>query len=230
MQMEAHDTPAVSVKGMGGGIRVFIDPDAPRDIIENMLIQEFSRLGRLATGARVVIDPGTRDYDIELIQGLSKLLVQSFRVASVTLPSDDKEANDPVQGDEQMQKEASTHSGDVMMIAGRVRSGQKITAQRHLVILGDLNPGAEAVAGGDIIVFGSLMGSASAGQPDNEDAIIAALDFRPTQVQIGGYVAAGSSSSKGRGPEYAHIEKNRLVVDDYVKNHPFKRLAMPQAR
>ena len=116
------------------------------------------------------------------------------------------------------------------MIAGRVRSGQKIETKKHLLVLGDLNPGAELIAGGDIIIMGSLKGKASAGQPDKEDTIIMALEFRPTQIQIGGFVAAGIPDTSGKKPEFAFIENNAIVVDDYIKNNPFSRLAWPEVR
>ena len=56
-------------------------------------------------------------------------------------------------------------------------------------VLGNLK-----TAGGDILVIGSLCGTAAAGQTDNRDAIILALDFRPIQVKIGSVVAAGLSA------------------------------------
>ena len=96
------------------------------------------------------------------------------------------------------------------------------------MVIPALNPGAEAIAGGDIVVIGNLLGTALAGQPDNEKAVIIALDFRPTQVQIGGFVAAGIPSSPGIKPEIARIEDNCVVVEDYVKASPFKRLAWPE--
>jgi septum site-determining protein MinC len=98
--------------------------------------------------------------------------------------------------------------------------------------MGDLNPGAEAFAGGDIIVLGTLMGTAVAGQPDNESAIIMALDFRPTQVQIGGLAAAGTPVAGGKthGPEFAKIDNNQIVILGYIEQNPFKRLAWPEVR
>ena len=122
------------------------------------------------------------------------------------------------------------YQNDGLVIAGRVRSGQKIQAKKHLIVLGDLNPGAEAIAGGDIIIMGSLQGKASAGQPDNEEAIIVALEFKPTQIQIGGFVAGGMADSAKNRPEFAYIENNAIVVDDYIKENPFRRLAWPEVR
>ena len=116
------------------------------------------------------------------------------------------------------------------MLAGRVRSGQKVTAKKHLLIMGDLNPGAEVVAGGDILIMGILRGTAAAGQPGNEEAIILALDFRPTQIQIGGYIASGTSKSPGTVTELAFVENNAIVVADYLKINPYGRLPWPEVR
>jgi hypothetical protein len=88
-------------------------------------------------------------------------------------------------------------------MTGRVRSGQKICAKRHFLLMGDLNPGSEVVAGGDIVILGSLRGKAIAGHPDNPGALILALDFRPTQIQIGPYVAAGLPPAKAGLCEFA---------------------------
>ena len=73
-------------------------------------------------------------------------------------------------------------------------------------------------------------GITSAGQPDNENAIIMALEFKPTQIQIGGFVAAGIADSSGNRPEFACVEDNAIIVDDYIKGNPFRRLAWPEVR
>ena len=133
-----------------------------------------------------------------------------------------------------MKKHAPTaiaqHRSDSLILSGRVRSGQSVQAKKHLVILGDVNPGCELIAGGDILVFGSLLGTASAGQPDNLAAIILALDFRPLQVSIGGIVAAGLPTTNTGVPEFAHFENGGIVVDDYLAANPFKRLPWPEIR
>jgi septum site-determining protein MinC len=91
--------------------------------------------------------------------------------------------------------------------------------------MGDVNPGGEILAGGDIFILGSLRGNATAGNPDDEQSIIFALDFRPIQVQIGGLVAAGlSSSNEEDRPEFARVENGVIVVEDYFKANPFGRI------
>lgn len=99
------------------------------------------------------------------------------------------------------------------MLAGRVRSGQKVTARKHLTIMGDVNPGGEVVAGGDILVMGSLKGKATAGYPDNEERIILALDFQPEQLQIAGYVVTGIPSFQEGRAQFAHIVNYSIRIN-----------------
>jgi septum site-determining protein MinC len=69
------------------------------------------------------------------------------------------------------------------------RAGTFIDVDGDVVLLGDLNPGAEIRATGDIIVFGSLRGIAHAGSDGDSNAMIAAYDLSPTQLRIAGRIA-----------------------------------------
>lgn len=67
---------------------------------------------------------------------------------------------------------------------GAVRSGQKVEYEGSLVILGDVNDGAEIIAGENIIVLGVLRGLAHAGAKGNKEAIIAASAIEAPQLRI----------------------------------------------
>lgn len=67
---------------------------------------------------------------------------------------------------------------------GSLRSGQKIEFEGSLVIIGDVNGGAEAVAGENIVILGTLRGLAHAGAKGNKNAIIAAGSIEAPQVRI----------------------------------------------
>ena len=67
---------------------------------------------------------------------------------------------------------------------GSVRSGQKVEYEGSLVILGDVNDGAEVIAGENIIVLGILRGLAHAGAKGNKEAIIAASSIEAPQLRI----------------------------------------------
>ena len=67
-----------------------------------------------------------------------------------------------------------------------------------------------------------------AGYPDNPSAVILALDFRPTQVQIGEYAAAGLDDKKTDRVEFASVIDETVLVQDYLGANPFGRLPWPE--
>lgn len=67
---------------------------------------------------------------------------------------------------------------------GAVRSGQKIEFEGSLVIIGDVNDGAEVIAGDNIVILGALRGLAHAGAKGNKNAIIAASSIDAPQLRI----------------------------------------------
>lgn len=66
-----------------------------------------------------------------------------------------------------------------------IRSGQSISSDGNLIVIGDVNPGAEIIAKGDITVWGILGGIAHAGSEGNNYARIRALKLNPVQIRIG---------------------------------------------
>lgn len=66
-----------------------------------------------------------------------------------------------------------------------IRSGQSISSDGNLVVIGDVNPGAEIIAKGDITVWGILGGIAHAGSEGNDYSRIRALKLNPVQIRIG---------------------------------------------
>lgn len=100
-----------------------------------------------------------------------------------------------------------------------VRSGEKVASESHLVIMGDVNPGAEVIAENNIIVWGSLKGTAYAGVPNHEDAVIAALHLSPIQLRIAGYIARSPDVRPVTAavPELARIDRNEIVVETWER-------------
>lgn len=237
MNSSIPEKPAVRLTGMGNSLCVRLDPTESMDQLERELHRRLSGIKDLSPATRVVIDAGAPEGHEDVIDALSDFLRTAFGIESVSrLPA--KKAPEPTDAGglsdnrlfRDMEQQWQNHPSEVLLLTGRVRSGQRISAPHHLVILGDVNPGAEVMAGGDILVFGGLLGTAIAGQPDNEDGIVLALDFRPTQVQIGSYVAAGLPASPGRTPEFAHVEGGQIVVENYLEANPFGRQPWPQVR
>ena len=67
---------------------------------------------------------------------------------------------------------------------GSLRSGQRLEFEGSLVIIGDVNAGAEVIASENIVILGTLRGLAHAGAKGNKDAVIEASDIESLQIRI----------------------------------------------
>lgn len=110
-------------------------------------------------------------------------------------------------------REPVTHAPRV--VYGPVRSGQEVYHPGDLVVVGDVNPGAKVAAGGDVYVLGALRGTAHAGAEGDRGAVIAAADFRPTQIRIADVVSSPLEERPAGVVyfEYAYLDEGGVRVD-----------------
>ncbi len=219
----------VRLKGVGDGFWITLDPSYPEEILKSEIDKLFGNLKHLAINASVVIDVGDAKGHDDLIASLKSYLMTTFEVSKVSSPPEKRSIPTERIRQRDLSKGWNHHRSDVLMLRGIVRSGQKIESRKHIVIMGDVNPGSEICAGGDIIVLGRLAGKVHAGFPENETAIIFALEFRPTLVRIGKMAASGIDEDVRIKPEYASVENDAIIVKDYMKTNPFRKMPWPEA-
>jgi septum site-determining protein MinC len=99
-----------------------------------------------------------------------------------------------------------------------LRSGQRVVYEGHVVIMGDVNPGAEIVAGGSVIVWGRLRGVVHAGAHGDAQAVVCALDFSPAQLRIAGEIAISPERKGKPQPEIARLKDGHLVAEPWQAN------------
>ena len=110
------------------------------------------------------------------------------------------------------------------LVIGPVRSGVILEHEGHLFIFGDVNPGAEVRATGNIIVLGRLRGTAHAAIGQDVGFILA-LRLEPQQLRIGRRVTrAGDDATPPSDAEIAYIAGDAIVVERYTGKLP-KNLA-----
>lgn len=101
-----------------------------------------------------------------------------------------------------------TKNFETVYVKQTIRSGQIVSHDGNVVIIGDCNPGSEIIASGDITVWGELKGIAHAGAHGNESAVIRALKLDAIQLRISGYYA--------RRPDRANIEFVSAPTDTFT--------------
>ena len=127
--------------------------------------------------------------------------------------------------------ELPEESHDALLVRRTLRSGQMVRYPAAVVVLGDVNPGAEIIAGGDIIVLGSLRGLVHAGATGNDDAVVCALTLSASQLRIGSHIAmAPETKQKNRYrffrrtlpmPECARVQDGSIVVERWFNSEFF---------
>jgi septum site-determining protein MinC len=100
---------------------------------------------------------------------------------------------------------------------GTLRGGKSLQQLGNIVVVGDVNPGAELVASGDILVFGALRGTAHAGAQGDADARVVALELAPTQLRIATFIAVDDASRKPQEPEVAFVAGDRIAIAPFAK-------------
>ena len=100
---------------------------------------------------------------------------------------------------------------------GTVRSGDRISSNGNLCIIGDVNPGAIVSAKKNIYVWGKLLGIAFAGKNGNKNASIASLYLNPLQLRIADVIAIGPKDKpKNCYPEIAVIDKQTIIIKPHL--------------
>ena len=99
----------------------------------------------------------------------------------------------------------------------KVRSGERISSNGNLCIIGDVNPGAIVSAEKNIYVWGKLLGIAFAGKSGNKSASIASLYLNPLQLRIADVIAIGPKDKpKNCYPEIAVIDKQTIIIKPHL--------------
>ena len=106
---------------------------------------------------------------------------------------------------------------DDILHEGTIRSGDRISSNGNLCILGDVNPGSIVSAKKNIIVWGKLLGIAFAGKEGNNNASISSLYLNPLQLRIADVIAIGPKEKpKDSYPEIAVIDNQSIIIKPYI--------------
>ena len=112
--------------------------------------------------------------------------------------------------------ESSESYPAIVVVRRTLRSGASIRHEGHIIVVGDVNPGAELIAAGDVIVWGKLRGLVHAGALGDSNAIVCALRFEPTQLRIGNSIARMPEGRKRKSaPEIAVIRDGKIEVVEW---------------
>ncbi len=219
----------LKIKGLRDSLLVTL-PDGRWEELRGLLLNQIQERESFFRGARLALDVGPQALHVsdvsELRDALSEQGVALWAVLSDS-PSTEKTAQllglatrlaRPTPEVPRAPLE-TVEADKALWVDKTLRSGMRVEYPGHIVVLGDVNPGAEIVAGGSVIVWGRLRGMVHAGAEGNAAASVCALDLSPQQLRIAGEIALAPKQRKTPVPEIVRLKDGQLVAEPW---HPDK--------
>lgn len=241
---------SVTIKGTKSGIILVLSPQVPfyqlKEDIQKHFIDAASFLGKNKMG---LIIRGRRLTDEEQAKVVDTITNNSqLTITCIIDEESETERLFAAAGSNEVKTEAvnsemvsanlseseditaiDSDNNNAQIFAGNLRSGQDISCEQNVVILGDVKPGANVTSYGSIFILGELRGNAFAGAGGDRNAIVMALNLNPLQVRIADAIAISPDAEKGpklrlkkkklinneNEPEVAYIENGHIVKTLY---------------
>lgn len=223
---------SISIKGIGESLQITV-LEEDWEKVHPSLLDSLNQQADFFHGARLALNVASIDLKIEELRTLRDELSNRditlwaiYSTSTITLtsaselgmvnslPSDAAEIPGETSFDTELPGE------DAKLLQRTLRSGQCIHYPGHVVVLGDVNPGSEIVAGGNVIVWGRLRGTVHAGANGDTGVMVCALDLTPTQLRIGSLIAVSPGRRKKVKPEIVRIQDGQLVAEEWqVSRH-----------
>lgn len=207
-------TEHVALKGTRDGLVLYLDPAADFKLLMNELDNLLKSSEQFLQGANVRCYAGSKEFSedeqtslLNVLRDNKLELVGWLTSEEVYIPG--KAANE---GREARLIEEGAVEGRCLFMERTLRSGKSVQFEGHVVVLGDVNPGAEIIATGNIVVLGSLRGVAHAGATGDRLASVSAYHLAPTQLRIADLVTR-APADESNGPEIARIKDDQLTVE-----------------
>lgn len=197
---------AISFKVTTKGVYISLNSKKSFDDIKKALCRHTDDASNFFTGVDLYINPNGLVLSAQEMKELIGLLSRYESVENIYFLSEQSE-----------QAEEKNRSMDTILINRTIRSGQRVKYPANIVIIGDVNPGAEVIAGEDILVVGKLRGVVHAGAAGSNDSQIIALKLQPTQLRIGNVISRSPDELKDiepTVPERAYVKDGAIIVEE----------------
>ena len=217
--------PSLTVKGIQNGLLITL-PAGEWSNVTDQLLETVAAQDDFFRGARLAIQIEDRALGAAELGSLRSALAEHEVTLWAILST--SETTQSAAADLGLSRDLETHRSDddvpvdtqlpgeeAVLLQRTLRSGHSVRHPGHVVVIGDVNPGAEIIAGGHVIVWGRLRGVVHAGAAGDESAMVCALDLTPTQLRIAGHITVSPSRRGKPKPERALIRDDQLIAEPW---------------
>lgn len=204
----------VVIKGNKSGIRLVLDEALPFEELLKAVEEKFESSSDFLGSAQVALSFEGRELTEDEEATLLQCITDHSQLDVVCILDNDKEREEYFSRSlEEKLMQLDSNTGQ--FFKGNLRSGQVMEFETSIVILGDVNAGAQVVSTGNVVILGSLSGNVYAGASGKEDAFVVALKMNPVQIRIGDVIARASDEKAEipKEPQIAYLEDGNIYID-----------------
>ena len=212
----------VKIKGGRSGLSLTFAPEASfEDILHHLQGKLESGSGFFLRGTMVFLPRDVlTDAQREKLQKLFHehgLICRVQPLEGENHPEKSQAASAPAAESQPQAAPAASQNPDVqeMLVVNKtVRGGQEIRTKSSVLVCGNVNPGAQIIAGGSIDVRGICRGMVHAGAFGDTSAIVVADHLMPTQIRIASFIARSPDHmDMTEKAERASIKDGQIVIE-----------------
>ena len=205
----------VMLKGNKSGIRIILDDELSFEELLEKVTEKFQNNADFLGDNRVVVAFDGRELSDEEEAVLLNTIQENSKLQIVCVIDEDEEREALYERTLQ-EKLMAIDSNSGQFFKGNLRSGQVMEFETSIVILGDVNVGAQVVSTGNVVVLGKLNGTVYAGASGKEDAFIVATKMNPIQIRISDVIARtpDEKETPSNVPRIAYLREGAIYMDD----------------
>ncbi len=223
----------IQIKGLRDGLLITFG-EGEWTVLEKLLFSQIDERLDFFRGARLALDVGEqvlhvaqvsklrdalseREVSLWAVVSRSSATVQTAQLLGLATRIS-KQRNAEVTRPA-VRRESDAESA--LWVQRTLRSGTRIEHQGHVVVLGDVNPGAEIIAEGNVLVWGRLRGFVHAGAAlrpaagSNSSAFVCALKMMPTRLQIASETASSFRTKPSDRPQKISWKNGKFHQEDW---------------
>ncbi len=214
----------IQIKGIRDGLLVILG-DGEWEQIQQDLLTHIDAQKDFLQGAKVSLEVGNHILKAADMGRLRDLLSErgiQLKAVLSNSPTTERTAqalglgtrlSKPLPDRTQGSMDTTLHGDEAVLVRRTLRSGHSLKFPGHVVVVGDVNPGAEIVAGGNVVVWGRLRGTVHAGAQGDSKAIVCALDLSPTQLRIADQISITPPQRRRPKPEMASLVDGKVIAE-----------------
>lgn len=209
----------VTIRSNRYGLDIELDKKTDFEVLFDILSEKFKESARFFKDAKMALSFSgrvlTRTEEERILD-----VINRYTQIDVLCVVEQNDENEPFYRSLVEQSLSEREKRDGQFYRGSLGKRQLLESETSIIILGDVEPDARIISNGNIVVVGTLYGSAHAGASGDRNAFIVALSMQPRNLRIAEVDAKRQliyqESINIKGPKIAVIDGNRIYLDPLV--------------